>query len=420
MAVADHHPLSPDVLECPFPFYKELHAEAPVYFPPGVPMAMVSTYELIQEVVHDPATYSSAIPTGPVDLVRSDEDLDPELRELRREALKQPATLLSADPPWHSRYRSIVNKAFAARRVNGMEGYVREIVTNVIDEFIDDGKVELVTQFADTLPMAVIADQIGVPRDQLKEFKARSDVAIGGIDTQTPPDQELAKARAAIELQRYFIARAEDRRKEPKDDMLTVLATSMLETDDGPRLLNDGEILSILQQFQVAGKETTAHSIGMTMQLLVQNPEQMARVKADPSLIPNLIEEGLRVETPVRALFRVTTKETVLGGVPLNKGQVLMLVFAAANRDENEFADSGAFDVCRDNAKSHLAFSAGPHYCVGSALARLELRVAFEELTRRLDNIRVDPAYNQNPPHTPSYILRGLKELHLLFDKAPV
>ncbi len=418
MAVTDFHPLSPETLECPYPFYEAMHAEAPVHFAPGLPMALVSTYDLIQEVVHNPAVYSSAIPTGPADLVRAEEDLDPELRELRREALKMPATLLSADPPWHGRYRSIVNKAFAARRVNGMEGYVREIVTSVIDDFIDEGKVEMVSQFADRLPLAVIADQIGVPRAELTEFKKRSDLAIGGIDTKVPPELELAKARAGIDLQRYLIARAEERRREPKDDMLTVLATSMLETDEGPRPLTDGEILSILQQFQVAGKETTAHAIGMTMQLLVQHPDQMARLKADPSLIPNLIEEGLRMETPVRALFRVTTRDTELGGVALPQGTVLMLVFAAANRDEKEFACPAQFDVGRENAKSQLAFSAGPHYCVGSALARLELRVAFEELLRRLDNVRLDPDHDPNPPHTASYILRGLTELHLLFDKA--
>src|SRR6185503_17708728 len=136
------------------------------------------------------------------------------------------------------------------------------------------------------------------------------------------------------------------------------------------------------------------------------------------SLIPNMIEEALRMESPVRALFRTTKKPVTLGGVDLPERTTLMLIFAAANRDEEQFPDAAKFDVQRENAKSHLAFSAGPHYCVGSALARLELRVAFEELLKRLDNIRLDEDFAQPPQHVPSYILRGLRELHLRFERA--
>lgn len=418
MAVTDFDPFARETLECPFPFYQALHAEAPVYLVPDRNLAIVSTFELIHAVVRDTATFSSALPTGPVDLVAQPETDDPELRALRREQYQQVPTLLSADPPRHSRYRSLVNKAFAARRVAGMEGYVREIVTGAIDDFIDDGKVELVSQFADRLPMAVIADQIGVPRDQLAEFKRRADVAIGGIDTAIPPEKELEVARAGVELQRYFLARIEERRRHPQDDMLTVLATSLLETEEGARPLNDAEILSILNQFQVAGKETTAHALGMTMLQLLQHPDQLAAVQEDPSLIPNMVEESLRLEAPVRSLFRTTTREVTLGGVMLPAGTTVLLLFAAANRDEAAFTDAAAFDVRRENAGDHLTFSSGEHYCVAAALARLELRVAYEELLRRMHNIRLDPAYPQPPQHVPSYILRGLQELHLVFDPA--
>ena len=418
MPVSDFNVLDPATLEDPYPFYKALHAEAPVYPAPGMPITIVSTYALIQEVVHDPHTYSSKMPTGPADLPGGrPTPTDPELRAIYEEQSRPVDTLLSADPPWHARYRSIVNKAFAARRVNGMEGYVREIVSGLLDDIAPQGKANLVEEFGNRLPMAVIADQIGVGRAELTDFKRRSDLAIGGIDTKVPEDKVLETARAGIELQRYFVARAEDRRNEPKDDMLSVLANAKLETDGEPRPLNDPEILSMLQQFQVAGKETTAHAIGMATYLLLTNPDQMAKVVADRSLIPNMVEEALRMETPVRGLFRTTTKDTVLGGVALAKGTTLMLLFAAANRDEEQFTDAARFDVTRENAKSQLAFSAGPHYCVGSALARLELRVAFEELLERLPNLRLDPAYPA-PKHTQSYILRGLNDLHVLFDPA--
>lgn len=420
MALADFNPLDPETLECPYPFYEALHAEAPVHPIPEMGLVVVSTFDLIREVVHDPATYSSAMPTGPVDLPGiGREPEDAELAELRAKTARSGApTLLAADPPWHARYRSLVNKALSARRVAGMEGYVREIVTDLIDGFIDDGKVDFTSQFADELPMAVIADQIGVPRSDLRDFKKRADLAIGGIERTIPPEEERAVLRAGLEMQEYFLMRAEERRRDPKDDILTTLATAELETDEGPRPLNDAEILSILQQLQVAGKETTAHLIGSTMLLFIENPEQLAKVRERPELIGNMTEEALRMESPVRALFRTTTRETTLGGVTLPAKTTLMLIYGAANRDEREFAEAARFDVERENARNQLAFSAGPHYCIGAALARLEIRVAFEEVLRRMTNFRLDPDHAP-PRHEPSYILRGLQELHIRFDKAP-
>ena len=326
-------------------------------------------------------------------------------------------TLLAADPPEHARYRSLVNKALTPRRVAKMEPYVREIVTDLIDGFIADGRVNFTKQFADELPMAVIADQIGVPRSELKEFKRRADFAIGGIERSVPPEEERAVLEAGIELQEYFLTRAAQRRREPQDDMLTTLVTAQLETDDGLRPLNDNEILSILQQLQVAGKETTAHLIGSAMLLLIENPEQLAAVQRDPAQIANMAEEALRVESPARALFRTTTTAVTLGGVELAAGTRIMLLYAAANRDECAFADAGQFDVQRENAPRHVAFSAGPHYCIGAALARLEIRVAFEEVLGRLTDFRLDPDYPA-PTHVPSFILRGLHDLHIRFEPA--
>ena len=418
MALDDFNLLDPQTLECPYPFYEALHAEAPVHTAPELGVTIVSSYDLLQEVVHDPETYSSAMPTGGGNLPRGrGEAVDDELIQLRRafDRANVP-TLLAADPPHHARYRSLVNRALAPRRVMGMEGYIRELVTELIDGFIDDGKVNFTRRFADELPMSVIADQIGVPRSELRDFKRRADYAIGGIERSTPPEEERAVLRAGVELQEYFLERAAERRREPRDDMLTTLVTAELETDDGPRPLNDDEILSILQQLQVAGKETTAHLIGSAMLLLIENPDQLRALQADPSLIANMAEEALRVESPVRALFRTTTKPVTLGGVHLPERTRLMLLFAAANRDECTFENAAQFDVQRENAPRHVAFSAGPHYCIGAALARLEIQVAFEEVLSRMTNFRLDPDHPA-PSHVPSFILRGLNDLHILFDR---
>ena len=370
-SVADFQPLAPETLECPFPFYQALHEEAPVYEVPGLPFIIVSNYELLSEVVHDPHTYSSKMASTGFDMEPPPTD-DPEIQELREWAKKSTVdTLLSADPPHHARYRALVNKALSARRVAGMEDYCREVVTEIIDSFIDDGKVDLVKQFADELPMSVIADQIGIPRTELKEYKKRADLAIGGIEHKVPPELEKETFMAGREMNQFFLSIAEERRQNPKDDIMTTLATAEVETDDEPRRLTDNEILSILSQLQVAGKETTAHCLGMTMLALLENPEQMEALQNDPSLIPNMVEESLRFETPVRALFRIATKDTELGGQAIAKGQNLMLIYAAANRDNEQFPEAEKFDVCRENSRSQMAFSAGPHYCVGSALARL-------------------------------------------------
>jgi len=418
-SVADFNLLAPETLECPFPFYEALQEEAPVYEVPGLPFVIVSSYELLSEVVHDPYTYSSKPAAAGLTMEPEPTD-DLELQKLREDARSgggAPDTLLSADPPHHARYRALVNKALSARRVAGLEDYCRELVTDIIDTFIDDGKVDLVKQFADELPMSVIADQIGIPRTELKAYKKRADLAIGGIETQYPPGMEKEALIAGREMAQFFISVAEERRQNPKDDIMTTLATAEMETDDEPRRLTDVEILSILQQLQVAGKETTAHCIGMTMLALLENPEQMEALQNDPSLIPNMVEESLRFEAPVRALFRVATKDTELGGQPIAKGQTLMLIYAAANRDNKQFPEAEKFDVFRENSRNQMSFSAGPHYCVGSALARLEIRIAYEELLSRMKNIRRDPDY-PDPTHTQSFILRGLSDLHLLFDKA--
>lgn len=419
MTLSDYNLIDPATLECPYPFYEALHAEAPVHTAPELGITIVSGYDLLQEVVHDPETYSSAVPTSGGNLPHGRrQSEDDELIQLRRTFDRSNApTLLSADPPFHARYRSLVNRALAPRRVMGMEGYVREMVNDLIDGFIDDGKVNFTKQFADELPMAVIADQIGVPRSELKEFKRRADFAIGGIERAIAPEQEREVLKAGIELQEFFLERAEERRRNPRDDMLTTLATAELETDDGARPLNDNEILSILQQLQVAGKETTAHLIGSAMLLFIEHPDQLSAVQSDPSLIGNMAEEALRMESPVRALFRTTTRPVTLGGVALEQGTRIMVLYAAANRDACRFDDAAQFDVRREDAARHVAFSAGPHYCVGAALARLEIRVAFEEVLGRMTNFRLDPDYPA-PSHTPSFILRGLNDLHILFDRA--
>jgi cytochrome P450 len=215
---------------------------------------------------------------------------------------------------------------------------------------------------------------------------------------------------------RYLAERVEERRRDPGDDIMTDLITLTFDAPDGDhRSLTDGEILSILPQLLVAGNETTTNTITSGVALLLEHPDQMAAVRADPSLVPKLVEEVLRLESPVQCHFRRATRDTVLGGIEIPSGAGVGVLYAAANRDEHQFGDAARFDVRRDDARTHLAFSQGIHFCVGAPLARLEAKVAFEALLDRLRDIRVAPGRNDFR-HVPSFTHRGLRELWITFD----
>jgi cytochrome P450 len=321
-------------------------------------------------------------------------------------------TLLTNDPPAHSRFRALVNKAFSARRVATLEPRIRRIANGLIDSFIGDGKVELVGQFAIGLPLTVIADALGVPHSDMDDFKRLSDDAVAQIGGMIGHQRQIECAHSFIEFQRYFEARLEERKSAPRDDLTTDLLNARL---DGTKPLDIAEMLNIIYQLLVAGNETTTNLISSAMMLLMRNPDQMRLVIEDRSLVPNMIEEALRLESPVQCLFRLAKVAGEIAGVQIPHGARLAVMYASGNRDEAEFPDPDRFDVRRANARTHLGFGQGEHFCIGAALARLEARVAFEMLLARMPAIRLAAGQNDFA-HTPSFILRGLEALHLEFE----
>jgi len=404
----DIDPLAPETVECPYPFYAALRSHAPVQRVPGRDWFLVSTFAMASEVLMNPELFSSGshvgVPAGP------DGQHPPVLNG-------RTATLLTADPPVHSHYRTLVNKAFSVRRVAAMEASMRELADELISEFPPNGTVELGHDFAVVLPLIVICDMLGLPRSQLRTFKKWSDgiAHLGGLANE----EQLAEIRQdMIEFTNYLIAQAEARSRDPQDDIMSDLVTLTFTAPDGEqRALKMDEIVSILPQLLVAGNETTTNTITSGMMLLLQHPDQMQAVCDDRLLIPNLVEEVLRVESPVQCHFRRATRDTTLGGVEIPAGSGVGVLFAGANRDDAQFADAERFDVRRSNARTHLAFSQGIHFCVGAPLARLEVRVAFEALMDRLDNIRFAPGRNDFR-HVPSFTHRGLRELWLTYDRS--
>jgi cytochrome P450 len=403
---SEFNPLSPENVANPYPFYRAMRHHAPIYQVPGVGFLIVSRYADIHQVLSHPEIFSSRQPPG-VD-TRPPEDV----MEIVSQGYPPMDTLLTNDPPSHSRFRALVNKAFSARRVLTLEPKIRQISNELIDRFIGDRKVELVSQFAIGLPLTVIADALGVPRSDMGDFKRWSDDAVAPLGGMISHQRQLECARSFIECQRYFEARLEERKSVPRDDLTTDLLNARLE---GTKPLEMAEMLSIINQLLVAGNETTTNLIASAMMLLLRNPDQMRLVVEDPSLIPNMIEEALRLESPVQGLFRVAKAASEIAGVKIPEGARLVVMYASGNRDEAEFPDPDRFDVRRANAREHLAFGQGEHFCIGAALARLEGRVAFETLLTRISKIRLAPGKNDFA-HTPSFILRGLKELHLEFE----
>jgi len=307
----------------------------------------------------------------------------------------------------------MVNQAFTARRVATLEPYIESLCHQLIDGFVDAGRCEFVADFAERVPMTVIADQLGVPLSDYELFKTWSDAFVAQLSRMATPDEELEAVKLIVEYQKYFAAKLEERRSDPRDDIISDIVHARFENE---RPLDVPEMLSIIQQLLVAGNETTTHCIAEGILLLIRNPDQHALIKADPSLIENFTEEVLRLASPTANMWRVATQEANVGEVPVSTGGMVQIRFASANRDESVFADPDRLDVTRANAKSNLAFGHGVHMCIGASLARKELNVAFRVLLERLDDFALDCPEN-DLVYPPNVLLRGLARLPVRFNK---
>ena len=434
--------LDEETIRDPFVFYKLLQSEEPVYAEPEHGIFLVSRYKDVLEVVRQPETFSSAMPTGPG--TPKLDKLPPDVRAAVEAAIAQGRTsptakksaitdqvktLLAADPPDHTRYRGLVNRVLNVRTARQWEPRIRQIATELVDTFVDKGEVELVQEFAHPLPLRVVGEMLGAPSDDAElstmfggvnagEILGNPNIALARLvqtaqaaATASEDGQAAPAPKREDPFTRYFADRiAELRRRPVAGDFVSDLIQA---PDDAGRHLDDAEILSIIGHFRVAGHETSTKMITAGMYYLIDQPRAMEAVRSDPALCENVVEEALRIEAPVQGLFRIATRDAVVGGVPIPAGSMLMMMYGAANRDSEQFADPDSFDLLRSNARTHLAFGQGPHYCAGAHLARAEGRIAFEVLLTRLGDIRFAPG--NTFARTASYILRGLRELKLTF-----
>lgn len=403
---------TPEMLRDPYSYYERLRAEAPVFRDPKTGIVSVSTYALALEVNKKPKQFSNDF--GALLSTGGAGQLDPEELAVMEQGLAGTNTMLTADPPAHTRYKRIAMKAFPHSRVQAMAPYMAEVSNMLIDRFIKDGEVELKSQFSDQLPSIVIADALGAKRDEIPQFQYWLRGTIGKLNGNATREERIDFARREIELQNYFIKAFAARRETPTDDIVSDLVHAPVD-DEGGRLLNDSELFSITNQLFSAGQEATSHALSYAVYQLIRNPGEMTKIKADPALAANLVEETVRHLTPSHNMWRVVKEDTELGGVALKAGEPMWLRYGSANRDEARFPDAAAFDITRANAREHLGFGAGIHTCLGMALARQEMNTALPILIDRLKNLRLADGADSYEIGA-STILRGVASLKLRFD----
>lgn len=308
------------------------------------------------------------------------------------------------DPPEHTRLRKLVASAFTARRIEGLRPRVAEIVNELIDAMRDQPQpADLVVSFSLPLPSRVICEMLGVPASDLDQFHAWSDTILG--DWQRDLDGILT---ALAELYGYFGKLLEIKRSQPADDLMTALIAAR---DDADRL-SEEELTSMCCTLLVAGHETTANVLNLSLLLLLDHPDEVARLRADPGLMPSAVEELLRCTRlggATTAAARVTTEDVTIGGVTIPADEMVVPMFSAANQDPSVFTDPDRFDITRDGS-GHLTFGAGLHYCLGAQLARLELQEAFRGLIGRLPGLRLAVPASELE-YKPGMALYSLREL---------
>lgn len=406
-------------LKRPFDAYRQLRDEAPVYCSPDLGLYVITRYDLVREAIRDTETFSSRY-DGFLQQSRrlafdaASPEVQEELRRIDGEMILVPPTMLTLDEPDHTRYRSLVNELFVASRIKSAQAAVQSVIDAAIAGFPAQGGMDFMQTFAFPVPLAIIADRLGIPMQDRTFFDDAATAAAAGLRlTPLPGEEMVRRAQLALDLQKLLVRLVEARREDPREDMISILANSRLVDEDRP--LTHGEILSILGQFLVAGHETTSSAFGWGMLLMCENPELQDALEDNPANIKVFVEETLRLEAPVQGLPRLVTRDTELGGVKLAAGQLVMLRYGAANRDERQFPEPDRVDLERKKAGSQLAFGSGVHHCIGAPLARQELNLGFASLLAGGRRYRLDPEHGE-PEAEASFILRNLPELYVRVD----
>jgi cytochrome P450 len=407
------------LVDDPYPFYAALRDKCPVSREDHYGVTMVTGWQEAVDVYNDAESFSSCIsvtgpfPGFPVPLEGDDVT---DLIVKHRDEIPFSDQLPTLDPPTHTNHRALLMRLITPKRLKENEDAMWQIADDVLDDFLAPGEGDFISGFAAPFTLRVIADLLGVPeedRPELLERLARGTHG-GGLGNA---DKALTKTPLEY-LYDIFAQYVEDRRAEPRDDVLTGLATALFPDGTMPEV---GDVVRVATNVFSAGQETTVRLLSTAMKVMGDRPDIQQSLRDDRSLLPNFIEECLRIESPVKGDFRLSRVPVTIGDETVGAGSTLMVINGAANRDPRRFENPDEFDPERKNARQHLAFGRGIHSCPGAPLARAETLVGLERLLDRTSNLRISeahhgPAGERRYDYIPTYILRGLTQLHIEFD----
>jgi cytochrome P450 len=386
----DETRLDPLIRNNPFPFYRALREQRPVYYDPGIDTWLVTRYEDAKTVLRDPITYS--LEHGYQD--RYANGLVDELAEImNRDGGGFVRDIIACDPPAHTRLRQLIEKAFTAHRVKELEPRIRQIVIDLIEPLAERGSGDAMHDIGIPLTARIICEQLGFDFEEVSAEKiARWSTALLAQMGRMQTREELAEnARQMCEMQNYIIPIIRAREAEPREDMISDLVHARLDDEANPTLSFE-EKLSTVRALLIAGNDTTAAALGNLMMILALQPKLAETLHAcadDDRLLSRFVEEVLRLEPPAHGLYRTNMKEVELGGAVIPALSQICIMFASANDDDSEFPCPRTLDLERPNISHHMTFGAGIHRCIGAALARMEIKVAAQEIIKRLDKIEL-------------------------------
>ena len=407
--------IDPQISAQPTAYYDAMRAKDPVHYDEKLGMYLITRFEDIQQVQRDPITFS-------VDHGYNEQyakGFAAEFKEiLERDGGGFFPDAIMTDPPYHTRVRRLMEKAFTAHRVKQLEPGITDIVVDIIESIADKGRADAITDFAVPITIRVICEQLGIDQYDSQKIARWSSAVTAQIGRMQNREQMIANAKEICDLQHYLIERVREREAEPRDDMISDLVHAETDDPDHPKLTFK-EVISLVRASLIAGNETTATALGNLILILATQPKVAQILKDsvdDDRLMSRFVEELLRIEAPVRGLSRMTTREVEVGGKLLPKDAHLLLMYASANEDESEFACPRDFDMNRGNLGRHVSFGGGPHRCIGLALARMEIRVAAREVVRRLDDIKLDIAV-EDIRYLPTVATHSIEHLPITFTR---
>ena len=408
----------PSMVDDPYPYFEQLRAECPVLALPHLGVVAVTGYDEATEVYRDTDTFSSCnsvigpFATFPVPLEGDDVG---DIIDRYRDQVPMHEHMVTMDPPDHTRERSVLMRLITPKRLRDNEAFMWRLADQQLDEFVADGRCEFIGAFAQPFALLVVADLLGVPEEDHQRF--REGFGLSAAPGSMRGEDDQVGGNPLEWLDDWFARYVEDRRAHPRQDVLTQLATATYPDGSTPDVISVVRTATFLF---AAGQETTARLLATALKHLAEHTELQDRLRADRDLIPGFVDEALRVESPVKADFRLARRTTTIAGVDVAAGTPVMLLNGAANRDPGRFECPHEFQADRPNASAHIAFGRGVHSCPGGPLARAEARVSLERILDRMQDIRLSEEHHGPPDarrfsYEPTWVLRGLTRLHLEF-----